>query len=92
MEESSDLCAGLEDGNVPLRQMFCDFEPAGTEQRGSGHKGQRSRGDMNADVPALVGEDLLLDQLSIQTLRSLLRHRHQLDQLRPEGGGFTTQT
>lgn len=43
------------------------------------------------DIPAFVGEDLLLNQLSVQTLGSLLRHRHQLDQLRPEGGGFTVR-
>lgn len=34
-EQSSDLCAGLEDGHVPLRQVFCDFEPATTERSGS---------------------------------------------------------
>lgn len=39
------------------------------------------------DVPAFVGDDLLLDQLSIQTLCSLLRHGYQLDQLRPEDVG-----
>lgn len=34
-EQSSDLCAGLEDGHVPLRQVFCDFEPATTGRSGS---------------------------------------------------------
>lgn len=42
--ESSDLGAGLEAGNVPLRQMFCDFEPAGTECSGSGQKGSEVGG------------------------------------------------
>lgn len=31
-EQGSDLCAGLEDGHVLLRQVFCDSEPAATER------------------------------------------------------------
>lgn len=37
--------------------------------------------------PALVGLDLLLDVLPVGALGSLLRHSHQLDQLRPAGSG-----
>lgn len=37
--------------------------------------------------PALVRVDLLLYELSVGALCSLLSHRHQLDQLRPEQEG-----
>lgn len=39
--------------------------------------------------PVLVHVDLLLDQLSVGALCFLLRHRHQLDQFRPEGQQHT---
>lgn len=44
LQQGSDLCAGLEAGDVPLRQMFCDFEPAGPERRRSGQKGSEVGG------------------------------------------------
>lgn len=37
--------------------------------------------------PALVCFDLLSHELFVGRLRSLLSHRHQLDQLRPEDAG-----
>lgn len=46
IQASSDLCAGLEGGNVPLRQMFCDFEPAGTQRSGSGQRRSEVRGQL----------------------------------------------
>lgn len=36
----SDLCTGLEDGHVLLRQVFRDFEPAATERSRSEVRGQ----------------------------------------------------
>lgn len=52
--------------------------PCGTAPQA--HQEKRGR----EHPPVLVHVDLLLDQLSVGALCFLLRHRHQLDQFRPE--------
>lgn len=65
-EGGSDLGAGLEDGHVPLRQMFRDFEPAAAGWIRTGQRSAEGRQALyNPDLPAFVGDNLLLDQLSV---------------------------
>lgn len=68
-------------GYLDVRQQLPASCYEGLSREGGGFRKDSKRA--GGCSPPLIGLDLLLDVLPIGTLRSLLGHSHQLDQLRP---------